>query len=248
MEAHALALRVAPGERAEQRERLRRVGLVEPADGDGHLRLGVARRERGGRLELAERRDRAAEALQRDAVEQAGALVAGAGVPLQERELRRRREPRQPGGRREARHERGQAAREVGVQEVAGADGVRRVGLDAPSGGPRRLRARVVAAPEQAEAVVQLHERLARVLARQRAESREAAWPGGERGADPRLQRRVAGEDRRRLLPPCRRRRASRPGGGRPPPGRCGRRGRARAAEAPSGPAAAWAASSAWRG
>src|SRR5581483_1140939 len=64
VEAHALVAGVPLGERAELRERPRRVPLVEARDGDGHAPLDPAHA-----LELAQRGELAPEPLKGDAVE-----------------------------------------------------------------------------------------------------------------------------------------------------------------------------------
>ena len=147
MEADALALGIPARERAEPGERSGGRCLVETRDGDGDLRLGVVRGERGSALELAQGRDLSAQALQGDTVEQLVAGVATLGPALELRELARRRQADQPRGWREARNELGQAARKVRVQQILGADGVRRVGLRRPGDAPGRLRGR--SAPRQ---------------------------------------------------------------------------------------------------
>src|SRR5262245_24209262 len=99
MEADALRVGIATGERAEPGERLRRIVLVEQADGGGDLRLGIVRRERGRGRELALGRDRPAALLEPNAAEEAPLNVRG-------RAGEARLEVRQPGWR-------------VRVQEVA---------------------------------------------------------------------------------------------------------------------------------
>ena len=80
MVAHCRRVRKALRERPEPRERARGVRLVEEADRGRRLRLGVPRRSARGRGELAARRHRPAEPLQRGAVEQLGADAAAARV------------------------------------------------------------------------------------------------------------------------------------------------------------------------
>src|SRR5438105_15337808 len=112
--------------------------LVEEADGGGNQRLRVVRRKRGRRRELPFRGDRSPGALPPDALEE---------HPL---DTRRRA--------RERRDELRQAVRRVRMEEVARADGRRRIGLDALCRPELGERGGVLAVPEEGEPQVQVNE------------------------------------------------------------------------------------------
>src|SRR3954449_3385460 len=116
MEADALTLREPLRQWPEAGERPRGVGLVEPSDRGRDLWLRVVRRNPRGGLELLQRGELVAEALERDAVEELPVCVRRARTQVGE--LLRRREARERGRRQEARDEVRQAPREVRVQQV----------------------------------------------------------------------------------------------------------------------------------
>ena len=153
MEPHRGTVGKPSRERPEPGKRLRRSRLVEPADGGRDLRLGVRGRLARRRREDALGRALATELLERDAVEEL-AVDAPRGVPPEQLEL---------GGRGEAverrrgacgRDEDREAARVLGVQQVAGGDGVRRNPAPTP---PRpATRPRAPASPAQKRATPRL--------------------------------------------------------------------------------------------
>ncbi len=189
METDGRGARKSARERAETRERRRRVALLVAADRVGDERVDVVRIELERVRERTPRRDGPAEPLQRDPVQEAAAhaLVGTEGI-----ELRGRRVPLDPI--REARREDRQARRELGVDEVVRADGVRRVRLDvarlAP-GGERTAGAR----PEAGQADVELDERAAGIERAELLDPIFSGRPRGERRAELRLERVVTRED-----------------------------------------------------
>ena len=124
-------------ERAESAERALGSVLVELPHGAGDLRLHVAGIPARRPIEDAPRRDGPPDPLQADAVQELLTKPAVLGGDAERLELTRGRKLRDPGGRREGGDERRQPAREVRVQQVAGDDGVGRVGLAQNRASPR---------------------------------------------------------------------------------------------------------------
>ena len=91
METDALGMRKAPGEGPEPRERHGGLGLRESADRSRDLGFRVPWRQAGRGRELTLGRDRAAQPLQRRAVEQLRTGVTTPSLPREQRELARRR-------------------------------------------------------------------------------------------------------------------------------------------------------------
>ena len=129
MEPDRRLVGVRTRERAEAAERALGSVLVELPDGAGDLRLDVAGVPARRPIEDARRRDRPPDPLEADAVQQLLAKAAVLGGDAERLELAGGRKLRDPGGRGEGGDERREPAREVRVQQVAGDDGVGRVGL-----------------------------------------------------------------------------------------------------------------------
>ncbi len=233
MEADGGLARKAPGERAEPPERDLRLPLVETPYGRSDPRLHILWAETSCLLEDSRRRSRHSDSLESYAVQEELAHSAAIGAASECGKLIPRRQLRDLDGSRERRDKGRQPTRELGEEEVAGEDGVRRVGLlleqrsatrpaDRP-GVPR-------AAPARGEA------------ARRRSSGRACRAARGGRGSRPaRTQRRRrpwprASRDAQRELPPrgsSRARRGCGPGQDRAPPGRRGSRAQTRAVAFP---------------
>lgn len=144
MEPHGLRVREAADERAEPGERESGTIFVVQPNGGGDPRIWVIGREARGRSELACRGDRPKSLLE--------------GDPTREEELRARSRLR------EARDERREAGRRLGVKEIVRAHGRRRVGLHAFRRVPGVRRAGGVAAESQRDTELDPDERAVRML------------------------------------------------------------------------------------
>ena len=195
MEAHGRLVRIRARERAEAAEGVGRRVLVEVADGGRDARLDVIREP-----PAPPRRRRATPTR---AFPRAGARRRRGGA-------RARRPPRPPrrnaaswrrggkpghrGRRREGRDERGQAARQLRVQQVPGDERVRRVRGLVENRAPG-LDGVAFVRPQPREPEVELDDRGVGVELRELLEPVErAVRPLGERGADLRLERVVPRE------------------------------------------------------
>ena len=197
MEAHRRLVGVRAGEGAEPAEGPRGRVLVERADGASNLRLDVVRVPARSLVERARCGQRTTDTLQADSVQQLPTHTAVPRRRAQRRELASRRQAGDRGGRGERRDERGQATREIGMEEVPGDDRVRRVRLGVEDRAPG-LDGIAGVRPQPREAEVELHDRDPGIELRELLEPVErAVRPLGERRADLRLERVVPGEERR---------------------------------------------------
>jgi hypothetical protein len=201
VETDALGPREAPRERPEARKGGTRATLVEADDGGGDLRFGVSWREGRGCVVLAPCRQRTAEPLEREPVEELGLDVPPECPAPEEGELPRGREAQERLWRREARDEKRPAPREVRVEEVVSSHRRGRVRLDGRGGTPCFDSRSVAARPEAGEAEVQLHEGVTRMPRGELLQALQArVRPAGEQVSDACLDRVVASEDPLRLL------------------------------------------------